>query len=98
MRTGEGIVDKLDADALGRLVREVWVEWAREQPNPKPSWLVPYDELSEPDKEVDQLIGVTVAYRVMEHLSKGVLRQAQDAAMEGVLQYIQRRYERRQAP
>jgi hypothetical protein len=44
-------------DELGRLVREVWIEWAQEQPNPKPSWLVPYDELSEPDKEVDRRIG-----------------------------------------
>ena len=42
---------------LGRIVREVWITWAKEQPNPKPSWLVPYDQLGETDKEVDRRIG-----------------------------------------
>lgn len=45
-----------DRDAGGRIVREAWVRWARTQPNPKPSWLVPYDDLSEPDKEADRQI------------------------------------------
>lgn len=44
-------------DELGRRVREVWIEWARRQPSQKPSWLVPYDELSEADKEADRCIG-----------------------------------------
>lgn len=44
-------------DGLGRLVRELWIGWAKTQPNPKPSWLVPYDELSEADKEADRVIG-----------------------------------------
>lgn len=44
-------------DAKGRRVREVWVEWATEQPDPKPSWLVPYEDLAEPDKEADRRIG-----------------------------------------
>lgn len=44
-------------DWLGEQVRLVWIEWARQQPNPKPSWLVPYVELSEADKEVDRRIG-----------------------------------------
>jgi len=44
-------------DALGRRVREVWIEWAKTQPNPKPSWVVPYDELDEADKEADRCIG-----------------------------------------
>lgn len=50
-----------DRNQLGRFVREAWVRWAQTQPNPKPSWLVPYDELSEPDKEADRQIGETVA-------------------------------------
>lgn len=50
-----------DRDALGRLVREAWVKWALTQTNPKPSWLVPYDELSEPDKEADRQIGEAIA-------------------------------------
>jgi hypothetical protein len=50
-----------DRDQLGRFVREAWVRWALTQPDPKPSWLVPYDELSEPDKEADRQIGETIA-------------------------------------
>jgi len=46
---------------LGRIVREVWVRWAKEQPNPKPSWLVPWEGLDEPDREVDRRIGEVVA-------------------------------------
>lgn len=44
-------------DDLGRMVREAWVKWAKTQPNPKPSWLLPYDELAECDKEADRQIG-----------------------------------------
>lgn len=44
-------------EALGRRVRGVWIQWAKEQPNPKPSWLVPWAGLGEPDKEVDRRIG-----------------------------------------
>jgi hypothetical protein len=46
-----------DREALGRLVREVWVEWAREQPDPKPSHLVGWDDLDEGNREVDMRIG-----------------------------------------
>lgn len=54
-------------DALGRVVRRAWIVWALEQPDPKTSWLVPFDLLSEPDKEVDRRIGAAVVdyvYRV----------------------------------
>jgi len=47
----------MDREELGREVRAVWVKWAGEQPDPKPSWLVPWEGLSEPDKEVDRRIG-----------------------------------------
>ena len=50
-----------DRDTLGRFVREAWVRWAETQPTPKPSWLLPYDELSEADKEADRQIGEAVA-------------------------------------
>ena len=49
-----------DRDRLGRIVREAWTTWARAQPNIKPSWLLPFDHLDEPDKEVDRQIGETV--------------------------------------
>ncbi len=51
----------LDRDYLGRLVRGVWIAWAREQPNPKDSWLVPWEGLAESDKEVDRRIGERLA-------------------------------------
>lgn len=50
----------LDREALGKQVRSVWIKWAREQSSPKPSWLLSWDELTEPDKEVDRRIGETL--------------------------------------
>jgi hypothetical protein len=50
-----------EREALGRRVREIWVEWAQEQENPKPSWLVPWDGLSDADREVDMRIGEALA-------------------------------------
>lgn len=47
----------MDREELGREVRRIWIEWAREQEAPKPSWLVPWEELAEPDREVDRRIG-----------------------------------------
>lgn len=46
-----------ERERLGRLVRELWVSWAEKQPAPKPSWLVPFDDLSEQGKEADRVIG-----------------------------------------
>jgi hypothetical protein len=58
-RSEEG--EPFDREQLGRMVREIWVAAAREHPDPKPSWLVPWDELGEWDKEVDRRIGEAVA-------------------------------------
>ena len=44
-------------ELLGRLVRQVWLEWAREQPDAKPSWLLPWEELDDGQREVDMRIG-----------------------------------------
>ena len=57
---------KLDREALGRRVREVWIAWACRQPAPKPSWLVPWEELPEPDREVDRQIGEIIAYETLK--------------------------------
>lgn len=46
-----------ERDRLGQLVRETWVGWAQQQPSPKPSWLVPWEQLGESDREADRLIG-----------------------------------------
>jgi hypothetical protein len=48
----------VDVEALGRLVREVWVAWARDQPDAKPTWLVGWDDLPTRDQEVDRRIGL----------------------------------------
>lgn len=55
-----------DREVLGRIVRRAWVEWAREQPNPKASWLVPYEELSEADKDADCRIGEAVQQFIVD--------------------------------
>lgn len=47
----------VDREHLGQEVRAEWVAWAKEQPGPKASWLVPWEGLGEPDKEVDRRIG-----------------------------------------
>lgn len=47
-------------ELVGRLVRQVWVvwvDWAREQPKPKLTWLLNWDELDEGQREVDMRIG-----------------------------------------
>lgn len=46
-----------DPEELGSMVRHQWILWAKQQPNPKASWLVEWDRLPEPDKEVDRQIG-----------------------------------------
>lgn len=61
------IAGTLDRNTLGRHVREAWIRWAMTQPSPKASWLVPYDDLSEPDKEADRLIGEHVALLTKLH-------------------------------
>lgn len=66
---GGEVADLLDRETLGKLVREVWIAWAREQPSPKPSWLVPWDGLAEPDREVDRRIGETVARAAVQKLT-----------------------------
>lgn len=39
------------------MVRQVWVQWASEQPDPKPSWLLPWEALDDGQREVDMRIG-----------------------------------------
>lgn len=47
-------------ERLGRVVRDAWVAWAKEQPDPKAEWLDPWEALPEPMKEVDRRIGQAV--------------------------------------
>jgi hypothetical protein len=68
----------LDREDLGERVREVWIDWAKTQPDPKPSWLLPWDEMSEKDREVDRRIGETIAHEATEVLREQ-LRAEQEA-------------------
>jgi hypothetical protein len=66
--TGDGAgMTEADRDFLGRLVRQAWVQWAETQPNPKASWLAPYDDLSEPDREADRQIGEAIARWTLQY-------------------------------
>jgi hypothetical protein len=56
-------VNRQQRDRLGKLVRRAWIEWAKTQPNPKPSWLVPYEQLSDADKEADRHIAETLLHQ-----------------------------------
>ena len=60
-RLKAGHVQGGDREFLGRIVRSAWVAWAKEQPVPKQSWLLPWAELSESQKEADRRIGEAVA-------------------------------------
>lgn len=48
---------------LGKIVRTVWIEWAKEQSDPKPSWLLSWGEISDADREVDMRIGEALFQR-----------------------------------
>lgn len=55
---------------LGQLVRDVWVKWAKDQLNPKPSWLIPWEELDQGQRQVDCEIGEAIARVVVNHQNK----------------------------
>jgi hypothetical protein len=44
-------------EELGHRIREVWVRWAREQADPKSSWLLPWEDLDDGQREVDMRMG-----------------------------------------
>lgn len=71
----------VDREGLGRRVRDVWLEWASEQPGPELSWLTPWEELTESEREVDRRIGEALAASVYAGPEVGVLRSRIDAAL-----------------
>jgi hypothetical protein len=61
-------------EQLGQEVRKIWLEWARQQSNPKPSWLVEWDELDEDQKEVDRRIGKRLYYLGQNDCTRSYVR------------------------
>jgi hypothetical protein len=51
----------LDREKLGRIVRATWVECATGQPDPKPSWLLPWEMLDEFQRDADCQMGLDAA-------------------------------------
>jgi len=47
-------------ERLGRAVRDAWVGWARSLCDPKPSWLVPWEELDYDQQIADVMIGISL--------------------------------------
>ncbi len=62
---GEGLIDR---EVLGMTVRAAWVDWARAQPNPRESWVIPWDSLADEIKEVDRRVGESVEEYVLDAL------------------------------
>lgn len=60
-------------EELGRQVRQVWVTWAREQTDPKPSWLMPWEDLDDGQREVDMRIGEALVKAAREGGRREVL-------------------------
>lgn len=57
--------DESNREALGKVVRDVWVAWAAEQPDAKPAWLAPWESLPDHIQDVDMRIGEAVARLVL---------------------------------
>lgn len=55
-----------ERERLGKIVRSTWIAWAATQPDvaKHPTWLLPWDEIDERDREVDRAIGEAVATAV----------------------------------
>lgn len=61
-------------EELGRLVRKAWVLWAyNHNKNPKPEWLLPYDEIAPHERVAADCMGMEVALAVRDDLIKRVI-------------------------
>jgi hypothetical protein len=60
-------MNQVDREVLGRVVREAWVQWAKEQPDVvnRPEWTDPWEKIPERIREVDCRIGEAVLDRVL---------------------------------
>lgn len=72
----DAVLGPQDRVQLGRTVREAWMRWAAEQPAPKPSWLVPWEELDDGQREVDMRIGEAIAAYSAAAITRELLGEA----------------------
>ena len=55
------VVLETDRETIGRIVRDAWIQWAKDiAKDPKPGWVAPWEEMSEEDREADMCIGEAV--------------------------------------
>lgn len=85
VQSGGSAANSVFRDFLGRLVREAWVRWAIAQPNPKASWLAPWERLSESDQEADRQIGEAIWSAANNRISS---LQSENAELRERLAYI----------
>ena len=90
------MMDAETRERLGRVVRTAWIDWAVNQLHPKPSWLLPWESLTEPEREVDRKIAdeVVAAY-LKDHNSVITFAVAAEGVAQSVDSLIQLAYERR---
>jgi hypothetical protein len=69
----------------GELVRLAWIRWAKQQPQPKASWLVSWENLPEPDREADRQIWDAVVAPYNDALTE--IRQENKALREAIDKY-----------
>lgn len=48
--------DVSDREAVAKAIRDAWCAWARTQANPKPSWLVLWEECDAQTKDADYML------------------------------------------
>jgi len=80
-----------DSEKLGRRVRQVWMDWAEQQPDilDRPDWLDPWEKLPERIQDADKKIGTAIAGDVFAELqSEHAAYQLRIAALEAALRQI----------
>ena len=66
----------MNREKLGKLVRQIWINYCRDTGDTKPNHLATWDEISESDREVDRQIG--------EQLYQTGYRDGQEAKLKEV--------------
>lgn len=73
-----------ERESLGRIVREAWVQYCKETGDSKTSHIVPWEGISEWDKEADRRIGEAV-YVAATAASEATVRRAVEATRDAAI-------------